>query len=88
MRKHYAPPTPEQIDRLLAFLPVFQRPDFVPAWDRQVPEELKGSMIAMEEEWSEELEDFHQAIYKEGFAFSFDWTVWQEQAAATVSRKP
>ena len=86
MRKHYAPPTTAQIDRLLAFLPVFERPDFVPAWDRQVPEELKGSFMEMEEEWAPELEAFHQAIDEEGFAFSFAWSEWQEQAAALVNQ--
>ena len=86
MRKHYGPPTAEQIDRLLAFLPVFERPDFVPAWDRQVPEELKGLFMEMEEEWAPELEAFHQAIYEEGFAFSFAWSEWQEQAAALVNQ--
>lgn len=85
MRKQDAPPTAEQMDRLLAFLPVFERPDFVPAWDRQVPEELKGSFMEMEEEWAPELEAFHQAIYEEGFAFSFAWSEWQEQAAAYVN---
>lgn len=86
MRKHDAPPTVEQMDRLLAFLPVFERPDFIPAWDRQVPEELKGSFMEMEEEWAPELEAFHQAIDEEGIAFSFAWSEWQEQAAALVNQ--
>jgi hypothetical protein len=83
MRKHYAPPTAEQMDRLLAFLPLFERPDFVPALAQQVPEQLKGSFMAMQQEWATELAAFHQVIDEEGFAFSFAWSEWQEQAAAT-----
>lgn len=45
-------------------------------------------MMALEEEWALELEAFHQAIDEEGIAFSFAWSEWQEQAAATVSLQP
>ncbi len=80
MDKPFTPPTPEQIDRLLKFLPVFQQPDFVPSRDQQVPEALRGTLMAMGQEWAPELSGFHKAVYEESFVYSFPWVKWQDKA--------
>ena len=84
MDKPFTPPTPEQIDKLLEYLPVFQQPDFIPSTDQQVPEALRGSLMAMGQQWAPELSAFHKAIYEEGFAYSFPWVNWQDQAEEYV----
>jgi O-acetyl-ADP-ribose deacetylase len=86
MEKPFTPPTPEQIDRLLAYLPVFQQPDFIPSTDQQVPEALRGSLMGMGQEWAPDLSAFHKAVYEEGFAYSFPWVDWQDRAEAFVKK--
>lgn len=69
-----APLSPQQLDRILAFLPIFERPGYsfgewraergvFPFWDS-----------------SPEADAFVQALYDEQFIIPFDWGSWAEEA--------
>lgn len=71
-------PTPEQIDAVLEYLPIFQREDFLPvvanAWSPD------GPVFFGFEYWARELSEFQMALYDNGFITSFNWPDWQEEA--------
>ncbi len=67
-------PSPEQIDAVLAFIPAFEREDFVPPSVETRPGQLPNH------DFSEALSRFHSAVYDSGFVFSFDWPAWQDEA--------
>ena len=70
---HYTPSL-EQIDAVLDFLPTFEREDFVPSKVEAPPGQFPYHVFA------EELSQFHQVLYDNGFVLSFDWPSWQEEA--------
>ena len=69
-----APLSPQQLDRILAFLPIFERPGYAfGAWD--VP---TGHLPS----WSPapEVSDFLDTIYDTRFLVALDWEAWSEEA--------
>jgi len=65
---------PEQIDAVLAFLPVFTQPG-ISFGEWRAPE---GQMPYYAD--SREVRDFVAALYKHRFVVSFDWPSWQDEA--------
>lgn len=65
---------PQQLDAILAFLPIFERPGYVfGEWrspEGQVPHYSTSS----------DVNDFAGALYKQRMVFVFDWVSWQEEA--------
>ena len=59
---------------VLGFLPTLEQEDFVPSEVKAPPGQFPYHVFA------EELSQFHQALYNNGFVFSFDWPSWQEEA--------
>jgi O-acetyl-ADP-ribose deacetylase len=72
-------PTAEQIDALLAFLPIFERQGYVAA--KWVAE--PGCFPY----WIDSLEtgEFRSTIYSSGFFCPFGWVSWQEEAKRYVN---
>lgn len=69
-------PTPEQMAELLAFLPVFENPDYVPS-----EVDFSVSLIAPHV-WDKHLTAFVEMFYRYGWVIPFDWPNWQESAEA------
>jgi hypothetical protein len=67
-------PTPEQTDAVSAFLSAFEREDFVPSKVQAPPGKFPDHAFV------DKLSQFHQAVYDNGFVFSFDWPACQEEA--------
>lgn len=65
-------PSAEQIDALLAFLPVFEDKEFVPSVVVANPGEFPRHELAPE------LDDFIRQAHDSDFVFSFDWKAWRE----------
>ena len=78
-------------DRILAFLPIFERPGFVFARERTSP----GYAMSNPEtgfrteipyyEWAPEVREFHQALYDAGVIYPFDWGEWHREAERLVN---
>jgi hypothetical protein len=66
--------SPEQIDAVLSFLPIFEREDFVPSKVAAPPGQFPYHVF------DEQLTQFHQTLYASGFVVSFDWPEWQDTA--------
>jgi hypothetical protein len=67
-------PTPQQIDSILRFLPMFADPDAKHSrWHTE-----KGVMPWCE--LSEVAGRFYRALYDDGFVVGFDWPGWQDKA--------
>jgi len=67
-------PSLEQIDAVLGFLSTFEREDFAPSKVEAPPGQCPYHVFA------QELSQFRQVLYDNGFVFSFDWPSWQEEA--------
>jgi hypothetical protein len=67
-------PSPEQIDAILAFLPEFERNDFVAS-----RVEIRPGCFPFHV-YAEEVEQFLSALYENGFVSRFKWSDWQEEA--------
>jgi len=69
----------QQLDAILRFLPVFERPDYVfGEWHSSEGQLPYYSM-------SRETRTFVKALYDQQIIFSFDWTSWQEETERYVS---
>lgn len=66
--------SPGQIDAVLAFLPVFEREDFVPSMVEVRPGQFPYHVFA------DELSQFVKVVYDNGFMVPFDWPAWQVEA--------
>ncbi len=66
-------PTPEGIDRVLAFLPVLRVGAGLYTID------VEKSPLAPYA-YSEQVNELIQRLYEEGFVIPFDWTAWREEA--------
>jgi hypothetical protein len=64
----------EQIDTILAFLPIFEHEDFAPSKIAAPLGVFPHYVLA------DELSHFQEALYENGFVFSFDWSSWQDEA--------
>ncbi len=81
--KPFAEPTPEHIDELLQFLPIFERDGFVASTPPSEPLTM-DNLFALEDELAPEVRDFIHAAYEGGFVFSYPWTEWQDTAERYV----
>ena len=72
-------PTLAEIDAVLIFLPIFERKDFIPSIIKSPPGQLPYHVFA------DELNQFHCAVYDNGFVSSFKWPGWQEEAQRYVN---
>ena len=70
-----AAPSPEKIDRVLAFLPYFESAGS-PFYD---VERMRLTLSPFR--YSPQVEQFVGALYAEGFIMPFDWVAWQNEAA-------
>jgi len=68
-------PTSESIDRVLAFLPYFER-------EGTHFYNVETDRLTMDPyTYSPQVEQFVDALYREGFIVPFDWPAWQDEAA-------
>ena len=67
-------PSPQQIEAVLAFLPAFERKDFVRSSVEARPGQFPNHVFP------DALSRFHSTVYDSGFVFSFDWPAWQDEA--------
>lgn len=65
---------PEQLDAILRFLPIFERPGYVFGEWHYPPGRFPYCST------SSEVNDFDKALYKAGLVLSFDWPSWQLEA--------
>lgn len=73
------PPTTQQIDAILQFLPVFQREDFsVGEWHGG--NHADGVVTPPYLRSSDAMSEFHRALYDHNWVVSFDWPSWQVEA--------
>lgn len=68
------PPSREGAEAVLAFLPVFEDPRFLP---EVVVAEEQGWTL---EQYTREVYDFERALYRGGFIVRFDWSSWGREA--------
>ncbi len=73
-------PTVEQIDTLLAFLPIFEQEGFVAAEIIAPPGHIPFCDAAPE------VSRFSAALRRNGFFCPFDWPAWQDEAARYVAQ--
>ena len=77
----------QEMDAILKSLPIFERADFSPGkWEGgESRVENGGTVMSMPYfSFSNELNDFRQALYDNGWVFSFDWPAWQDEARKLV----
>jgi len=63
----------QQIDAILAYLPIFEQEDY--KFGQWV--EKRGQVPYFSE--SQDVIEFHLALYREKFIFEFDWMKWGEE---------
>jgi len=72
-------------DRILTFLPIFERPDFVFARETTSPsytisdEKIGFYMEVPFYEWAPEAKEFHKTLYDDRAIFPFDWEDWDQR---------
>ncbi len=67
-------PAPADIEAVLAFLPIFEDPRFLP---EVVVAEEQGWTF---EQYTREVYEFEKALYRGGFIVRFDWVHWEPEA--------
>lgn len=73
------PITVHSIDKLLKFLPIFEQGGYEFAKRRCEADPFHYY------NYSEEVIQFEQTLYNEGFIIPFDWVKWQDEAERLVS---
>ena len=77
MNKKPKPITPEAIDKILKFLPVFEQVDRkFSEWHSTEPSE-DGTPHLPYCEYTSDVNDFIQTLYEEGFIIFFNWIDWK-----------
>ena len=71
----------EDIEKLLKYLPIFQRDDFNPIDE----EKCKDSDIPFMLCYTSEVQSFIDDFYKSDLVYSFDWSKWQDEAIKYVN---
>lgn len=74
------------IDKILSFLPIFEKEDYEFGEVARGKSE-DGTPYLPWVEYSEEVSAFRHALYHEGFIYSFDWSKWQKEAQRYCSDK-
>jgi hypothetical protein len=67
-------PPREGVEAVLAFLPVFEDPQFLP---EVVVAEEEGWTL---EQYTLEVYEFERTLYRAGFIVRFDWSHWEHEA--------
>ena len=67
-------PTPAGIEEVLAYLPIFEDPRFLP---EVVVAEEQGWAF---EQYTREVYEFERTLYRTGFIVRFDWARWEREA--------
>jgi hypothetical protein len=62
------------VEAVLAFLPVFEDPRFLP---EVVVAEERGWTL---EQYTREVYEFERTLYRAGFIVRFDWSGWEQEA--------
>lgn len=68
----------EHMDALIAFLPILERPDFIPSREKRKREYLPIQV------WGPELQQLYELLGSSGFIYPFDWGAWQNRAAVYI----
>lgn len=68
----------EHIDALVAFLPILERPDFIPSREKRKRGYLPSHV------WAPELQQLYEVFCSSGFIYPFDWGAWQDRAAVYI----
>ncbi|HEV8293657.1 MAG TPA: DUF6508 domain-containing protein [Tepidisphaeraceae bacterium] len=68
MESPYPPFSAESVQKMLAFLPAFERGDY-----RQVHDSYLQSGV-----YAQQVEDLIATVYSSGFVYPFDWPHWEE----------
>ena len=71
--------TVEGLDRVLAYLPVFERQP------GELYEVNLDVSLLNPYSYAPEVDQFIQALYQEGLVIQFDWTIWQQQAEEFIN---
>ncbi|HEX8600008.1 MAG TPA: DUF6508 domain-containing protein [Chloroflexia bacterium] len=83
------PPAPEitreSVERVLAFLPLFEAGDQGPLYTVTPPQEQDGVMYMLYITYSPEVERFIGALSSAGFVVPYDWVAWQDEAWGFVN---
>jgi len=72
-------PTPENMDRVLAFLPYFENASSH-FYDVETDNLSMDPYV-----YAPEVDRFVGTLYGEGFIFPFDWSAWKDEAARYVA---
>lgn len=67
-------PTRAGVEAVLAFLPVFEEPQFLP---EVIVAEEQGWTL---EQYTREVYEFERTLYRTGFIVRFDWARWEHEA--------
>ncbi len=67
-------PPREAVEAVLAFLPLFENPRFLP---EVVVAEEEGWTL---EQYTREVYEFERTLYRAGFIVRFDWPHWESEA--------
>lgn len=79
-------PGPEDIDAVLAFLPIFETPGFILGEQRGGDKQADDSFTMPYVEWSEDANRFVKTLYDHRFILtSFNWSEWQHEAERFVN---
>ena len=72
--------TIQSINKLLKFLPIFEKEGYeLSKW--KFPESSEDGVAYFPRcDYSEEVSEFEKTLYEEGFIVSFDWVKWQDEA--------
>lgn len=71
MENPYQPFTPESVQRMLSFLPAFERGDFRGALDSYMKSGQNPPQV----------DELISAVYRSGFVLQFDWMQWSSRIA-------
>lgn len=75
-----ARPTRAGVEAVLAFLPIFEDPRFLPeviVAEEEEEEEEEGWTL---EQYTREVYEFERTLYHVGFVVQFDWSGWEPEA--------
>tara|TARA_R110002111_G_scaffold188971_6_gene254351 strand:- start:42 stop:473 length:432 start_codon:yes stop_codon:yes gene_type:complete len=73
-------PGPEDIQALLEFLPIFEKPDFVFGEEVGLEKQDDGTITLPHYTMSLEARRFRRVLHDCGFIRSFDWGKWKHEA--------
>jgi len=79
MSEKQEPVTIDNINKVLRFLPVFEKEDYE-FGEYMLTEFESGASPFPFYDYRQTVIDFEQTLYEEGFIIDFDWPKWQDEA--------